>query len=58
MKVHVEFTVDIDPDAWTLNYGISGAREIREDVKGYVEETAIEQLVLVGVLSEKQEVPA
>lgn len=58
MKIHVEFTVDIEPDAWTLNYGISGAREIREDVKGYVEEAALNQLALVGVLREKKGVSA
>lgn len=52
MKIRVELTVDIDPGAWTLNYGVEGAKEIREDVRNYVEGTVVEQLRAVGVLKE------
>lgn len=52
MKIKVELTVDIDPEAWTLNYGVEGAKEIREDVRAYVEGAVVEQLRAVGVLKE------
>lgn len=56
MKVRISVEVDIDPEAWTLNYGVSGAKEIREDVKRYGESTIVEQLNQVGVLMEVQSV--
>ena len=36
MKIKVTITLDVDTDAWTLNYGVEGAKKIREDVKTYV----------------------
>ena len=36
MKVSVNLTIDVDPEAWTLAYGVEGAAAIREDVRGYV----------------------
>lgn len=50
MKVKVSFTVDIDPEVWTLNYGVEGAAEIRADVKVYAEDAARNQLTEVGAL--------
>tara|TARA_Y100000361_G_scaffold31462_1_gene26330 strand:+ start:293 stop:529 length:237 start_codon:yes stop_codon:yes gene_type:complete len=51
MKIKIEFTVDVDPEAWELNYG-TGRNEIRNDVKGYVENIVFGQLDVVGVLAE------
>ena len=36
VRVRVTLILDVDPVAWELNYGISGRREIQEDVKDYV----------------------
>lgn len=33
MKVRISFTVDVDPESWALNYGISGDAAIRADAK-------------------------
>ena len=51
MKIKIEFTVNVDPDAWELNYG-TGRNEIRDDVKGYVQNIVLGQLDVVGVLVE------
>ena len=51
MENKIEFTVDVDPEAWELNYG-TGRNEIRNDVKGYVENIVFGQLDVVGVLAE------
>lgn len=32
MKVRIAVTLDIDPEMWTLNYGVEGAGSIRADV--------------------------
>lgn len=50
MKVKIAFTVDIDPDTWTMNYGIEGASEIREDVKEFAKNAVIDQFGAIGVL--------
>lgn len=50
LKVRVTFTVDIDAEAWTANYGAEGAAAIREDVRVYVEQGTQMQLEAVGVL--------
>ena len=55
VKVRVRGTVsvDIDPEAWSLNYGTtSDPAEVRADVKTYVEGLVVEQLRMVGVLKE------
>lgn len=52
MKVKIEFTVDIDPEAWTMNYGVVGEREIREDVKMYCQNSIHELLNDNGNLKE------
>jgi len=49
MKVKIEFTVEIDPESWTMNYGVEGAAAIREDVKEYCYHTIQDQLAMVGV---------
>ena len=50
MKIKIEFTVDVDPDAWELNYG-TNRNEVRDDVKGYIRNIALRQLDFVGVLT-------
>jgi len=52
MKVKVSFTVDIDPQAWEENYGVGPDRAaIREDVRTYVINGAVDQLRYVDVLA-------
>ena len=51
MKIKIEFTVDVDVDAWELNYG-TNRNEVRDDVKGYIKNIALSQLDVVGVLAE------
>ena len=36
IKVAITLTVEVDADGWELDYGVSGAAEIRKDVKAYV----------------------
>jgi hypothetical protein len=52
MKVRIQMTVEIDPAAWTANYGVRGAAAIRDDVREYVASTVAEQLRSVDVLLE------
>jgi hypothetical protein len=40
MKVRISFTVDIDPDAWLLEYGDSGIG-VRADVQTYVAQSVL-----------------
>jgi len=54
MKVQINFTVDIDPAKWTLNYGTEGRKEICQDVKEYIRQAAEVQLESVGVLKEAE----
>ena len=42
MKVRCVVTVDIDEEAWALNYGTTGS--IRQDVQQYVYSLVTEQL--------------
>jgi hypothetical protein len=53
VKVKVEFTLDIDPEAWEMAYGISGAKAIREDVKQYAATVAYEQFNSTGLILKK-----
>ena len=52
MKVKIEFTVEIDPDAWILNYGCK-PHQVRDDVKSYCRYGVFGQLENVGVLKEE-----
>lgn len=45
MKVRINITVEVDAEAWTLNYGVEGAAAIREDVVTYVRATLPEMPV-------------
>lgn len=45
MKVKIEFTIDIDPEIWDLNYGTgTDAKAVREDVKRYAFHTITEHI--------------
>lgn len=49
MKVHITMTVEIDPDDWTLNYGIEGRPAIRADLITWAPEIVRQQLVQSGI---------
>ena len=51
MKVRIEFTVDIDPEVWMLNYGVD-AKEVRDDVKVHVINGAQDHLRDLGLWNE------
>lgn len=36
MRVKISMTVEVNPEEWTLAYGVEGAAAIREDVKSYI----------------------
>ena len=35
MKIRVSFTIDVDEEAWSLEYGVDKS-EVRQDVKSHV----------------------
>jgi hypothetical protein len=46
-------TVDVDPEAWDMNYGTgTDPKTVRDDVREYVFHTVHEQLRNVDVLTE------
>ena len=47
VKVKITFTLDINPDAWCLEYGVP-RENVRADVQSYFEHIAIEQLIKIG----------
>ncbi len=49
MKVSATVRVDIDTDAWTRDYGCASA-EVRDDVKGYIENLVHEHFQGLGLL--------
>lgn len=51
MRVRVDFTVDIDPDAWRVEYG---AEDVRSDVRTYIENAVRTHLEVMGVLKEER----
>jgi hypothetical protein len=51
VKVRFEITLDVDAEAWTLNYGIEGAREIRQDVVVHAANTLLAQFENQGLLT-------
>lgn len=54
MRVVVKVTVDIDPVAWTLQYGVAGDAKIRADVQAYGRSLVVEQFEHVDVLLKKE----
>jgi hypothetical protein len=49
VKVRVVLDLDIDPDAWMLEYGVERA-EVRKDVQEYVANGTRDHLSSLGVL--------
>lgn len=52
MKIRVAFTVEINPEAWQLNYGNMEPAEIRRDVQTYVEDSVVSGLRDMGLWKE------
>lgn len=53
MKISINFTLDVDPEAWAVDYGIEGgAPAVRADVKTYVQNTVHDHLQGLGMLTE------
>lgn len=52
MKVSVNITLDIDPEAWATEYGVEGSKAIREDVKQHAANSIKQHFDNVGVLGE------
>lgn len=50
MRVAIHLTVDIDPEAWEADYGVSGYAAIRQDVKEYIEHTLHSHLMSLSLL--------
>ena len=48
-KIKIEFTVDVDVDAWVENYG-TDPKDVVRDVKAYANVTIVEQFLQIGVL--------
>lgn len=36
MKIRIELTVEVDADAWNLEYGTTAKNEVRKDVLSHV----------------------
>ena len=53
MKIKIEITLDINPEVWTLEYGVAGAKAIREDVRAYAVSGVTEHFRDLGVLAEE-----
>ena len=51
MKIKIEFTIDIDADAYAFEYGIENS-EVRSDVKSQVTDSAICLFQNLGVLAD------
>ena len=47
MKIKVSFTIDIDPESWAENYGIS-RHNVREDVQRFYMQYAKEHARFTG----------
>jgi hypothetical protein len=52
MKVRITVTVDINPEAWTTDYGITGQTAIRDDVREWAINLVTEQLRSQMMLTE------
>jgi hypothetical protein len=53
MFVSVTTRLNIDTDSWTMNYGIEGKKDIRDDVKAYVDNLVREHLRDLGLTKEE-----
>ena len=51
MKIKIQFTINVDPEAWANEYGID-LDDVREDVKRYIENHSREQVEFLGLAEE------
>lgn len=51
IKVRVPVTVEIDVEAWNIEYGCESAAEVRADAKRHIEDMVKQQLDALGVLA-------
>lgn len=51
MKIKIEFTIDVNEDAWATEYGLP-LSEVRADVKSYVENCVKDGLRSMELLTE------
>jgi len=51
MKINVNVTLDLDPETWSLIYGVEGASDIRADMKEHAYQSLIEHYLELGVLN-------
>jgi len=64
IRVRINFTLDVNPEAWVLNYGTAlgsntgiickGPNGIMADVRGYFENVCREQLEHIGCVGIKE----
>lgn len=54
MKVRITTTLDIDPDAWALNYGVEGQEAIRSDVREWARNLLLDAANESGNLTKGQ----
>jgi hypothetical protein len=53
VKVRVVITLDIDPETWATEYGVTGARDIREDVVRWADNALQSHASDLGLLTER-----
>ncbi len=49
MKVHVNFTVDVDADSWAADYNIDRS-DVPDDVKRHLRNIAVQHMAALGHL--------
>jgi len=58
VKIRCSFTVDVDPDAWALEYGTSADRRaVREDVQSHAEHSFYAHLEQLGLIAQPESRP-
>lgn len=50
MKIKCTVTLDIDPDAYTDEYGVEGAAAIRTDLQRHIQDSITAHFESIGVL--------
>lgn len=53
MQVTVTVRLDVDEEAWAVEYGVEGRTAVRADVKRYVQDAAEQHLDSMGLLSSR-----
>lgn len=53
MKITVTISLEIDEEAWTLNYGVEGKAAIRQDAKAHADNLVREHFRDLGLTKEE-----